>query len=251
MLIERSPGAQIVPSEVSGQTIEVGLVFALGGTRLKHGVIDGDVFALRIELGEDCIEIGRAVGGGDLLEQRRSLRQMFAHGVGQSARAPQKNSAVPVIVAGGDELLSLLLVGLFGKAADALDAGLAACCRFRCSRSRFRRAWAPRRAPRCFRRQRPAQCRDAALPETAVSSPMTWSAGKTPSTASGEVFSIRNAASPAAGAVLRAAGSQSTCSGGTSSSWKQIADGQQIVGDDPGVPRGERAAADDRGCAES
>jgi hypothetical protein len=50
------------------------------------------------------------------------------------------------------------------------------------------------------------------------SSPMTWSAGNIPSTASGESLSIRKAARPAAGAVLRAAGSLRICAAGSQSS---------------------------------
>src|ERR1700761_5859539 len=62
--------------------------------------------------------------GCNLLEKRRCLRQVLAHCVGQGACAPQKDSAVPVIVAGGDEFLGLFLVGLFGESAYALYAGL-------------------------------------------------------------------------------------------------------------------------------
>src|SRR5262249_9853737 len=60
--------------------------------------------------------------GRDLLEQRRRFRQVFADCVGQSARAPQKNSAVPVIIAGGYEFISLLLVWLFSKSTNSLNA---------------------------------------------------------------------------------------------------------------------------------
>ena len=47
---------------------------------------------------------------------------MLADGVGQGARCPQENAAIPVVAAGEHELLCPLPVGLLGKAADALDA---------------------------------------------------------------------------------------------------------------------------------
>jgi hypothetical protein len=66
---------------------------------------------------EDLFELGRAVGGGDALEQRSGLRQVLADGVGQGARRPQEHAGVPVVVAGGDKLLGAVLVGLLDKAA--------------------------------------------------------------------------------------------------------------------------------------
>src|SRR6478672_7815577 len=60
--------------------------------------------------------------GRDLLEQRRRFRQVLADCIGESARAPQKNSAVPVIIAGGYEFISLLLVRLFCKSTNPLNA---------------------------------------------------------------------------------------------------------------------------------
>ena len=54
------------------------------------------------------------------------------------------------------------------------------------------------------------------------SSAMTWSEGKTPSTASGFSRSMRNAARPQAGAVLRATGSWTICSAGTPGNWSAI-----------------------------
>ncbi len=87
--------------------------------RLEDGVIDADVFALWIEFGEDAREVGRSVGGGDGLEMRGCFRQVFTHRVCERARRPDKNAAVPVVVAGGDEFLGAFTIWLLGKAADA------------------------------------------------------------------------------------------------------------------------------------
>ena len=67
---------------------------------------------------EDLVELRRAPGGGDGLEQRSGFRQVLADGVGQRARRPKKNAGVPVVVAGGDKLLGAVLVGLFDETAD-------------------------------------------------------------------------------------------------------------------------------------
>ncbi len=97
--------------------IEIRKVLALGGARLEHRVVDGDVFALGIRVVEDLVELGRAPGGGDGLEQRSGLRQVLADGVGQRARRPQEHARVPVVVARGDKLFGAILVGLLDKAA--------------------------------------------------------------------------------------------------------------------------------------
>ena len=73
------------------------------------------------------------------------------------------------------------------------------------------------------------------------SSAITWSEGKMPSTASGFSRSIRNAASPQAGAVLRATGSCTICVGGQARQLVGNLLGQKLVGDDPGLfQRGQR-----------
>ena len=54
------------------------------------------------------------------------------------------------------------------------------------------------------------------------SSAITWSEGKMPSTASGFSRSMRKAASPQAGAVLRATGSCTICAAGRPGNWSAI-----------------------------
>ena len=49
VLVERGPGAEVVPTEFGREAVEVGEVLALGGARLEDRVVDGDVFALGIE----------------------------------------------------------------------------------------------------------------------------------------------------------------------------------------------------------
>ena len=73
------------------------------------------------------------------------------------------------------------------------------------------------------------------------SSAITWSEGKTPSTASGFWRSMRKAARPQAGAVLRATGSWTIWSVGHALQLVGDLGGQILVGDDPGlVRRGQR-----------
>ena len=223
VLVERGPGAEIVPTELGGNAIEIGEVLALGGARLEDGVVDGDVFALGIEGAKDLVELRRAVGGGDGFEQRRGLRQVLADGVGQGARRPEEHAGVPVVVARGDKLLGAVLVGLFDKAAD-VEGGVVARCsrRFRCSRSRFRARVGSMPSTTMFS---PAAARAMPLCRALRkrgSSAMTWSEGKTPSTASGFWRSMRKAARPQAGAVLRATGSWMICAAGTPGNWSAI-----------------------------
>ena len=47
---------------------------------------------------------------------------MLAHGVHQRLRRPQEHSAVPVVVAGGQKFVGALLIWLFGKATDTIQA---------------------------------------------------------------------------------------------------------------------------------
>src|SRR5580704_14023884 len=105
VLVERRPGSEVVPAEVGGQAVEMGATFAFRRSRFEDRVVHADVFALRIYLAKDAVEIRGAIGRGYLLEQRSHLRQVLAHGVGQGAGAPDEDAAVPVIIAGGDELL--------------------------------------------------------------------------------------------------------------------------------------------------
>src|SRR5262249_7432023 len=93
-------------------------MLAFGGARLNHRVIDADVFALRVQLGELLRELPGSPGCRDLFQIRRALRKMFTQSLAQSGCAPYKHAAVPVIVPGGDELLRALLVWLFREARD-------------------------------------------------------------------------------------------------------------------------------------
>src|SRR6185437_9577384 len=87
--------------------------------RLEDCVIDADVFALRVALGEDAVEFGLAEGGGDRLKMGRGFGKMLADGTGEGTGGPEEDSAVPVVVADGKKLLGALKVGFFRKAADA------------------------------------------------------------------------------------------------------------------------------------
>src|SRR5258708_1426746 len=73
MLMQRRPATQIVPLEIARKAIDLSARLALGRTRLKHGVIDADVLALRINLSKDSIELRLrgSVRLSDLLQQRR------------------------------------------------------------------------------------------------------------------------------------------------------------------------------------
>src|SRR5258707_6739202 len=117
MLMQRRPATKIVPLEITRQTIDLSARLAFGRTRLKHGVIDADVLALRIDLGEDAIEL-RLRGSArlsDPLQQRRHRRTMLANRVRQRSRAPQEDSRVPCIITGRNKLLRQLGVRLLGK----------------------------------------------------------------------------------------------------------------------------------------
>src|SRR3954471_23161602 len=56
VLVKRGPGAEVVPSKVCGDAIEVRFALALCRARFEHRVIDRDVFAFRVELFECRIE---------------------------------------------------------------------------------------------------------------------------------------------------------------------------------------------------
>ena len=90
VLVERGPGAEIVPAEFGGQAVEVGEMLALGGAGLEDRVVDGDVFALGIEVAEDLVELRRAVGGGDGFEQRCGLGRCSRTALAR-VRADQRN----------------------------------------------------------------------------------------------------------------------------------------------------------------
>src|SRR6266849_9842173 len=94
-------------------------MLSLGGTRLQYSVVNADVLALGVKLCVRAFKIFRAPGGGDPLQVGCGLRKMLAQSVGQGARAPDKDSAVPVIVSRGQEFVRLLLVRFLGKAFHA------------------------------------------------------------------------------------------------------------------------------------
>src|SRR5258705_11128743 len=117
MLMQRRPATKIVPLEIARQTIDLSALLAFGRTRFKHGVVDADVLAQRIDLREDAIELSlrSPVRFSDPLQQLRHLRTMLANSVRQGSRAPQEDSCVPRIVAGRDKLLRQRGVRLLGK----------------------------------------------------------------------------------------------------------------------------------------
>src|SRR5258708_6669184 len=69
VLMQRSPGAKVVPSEVGGQTEDARLAFSLGRPRLEDRIVDADVLAPRIELSESLGELACAISGGNSFEK--------------------------------------------------------------------------------------------------------------------------------------------------------------------------------------
>src|ERR1019366_6707849 len=118
-LMQGGPGAEVVPSEIGGQTEDARLAFSLGGPRLQHRIVDADVFALRVELTKSVGELARAIGGGNLFEERSGVRKVLTQRVRQRVGAPEKHAAVPEVVARVEELLGSGEIRLFGKAAHA------------------------------------------------------------------------------------------------------------------------------------
>src|SRR6266567_3731738 len=94
-------------------------MLALGGTRFQDGVVNADVLTLGIKFRILVFKVFRAPGSGDPLQVGRGFGKMFAQSIGQRARAPDKDSAVPIIVSRSQELVRLLLVGLFRKTLHA------------------------------------------------------------------------------------------------------------------------------------
>src|ERR1019366_1032784 len=76
VLVQRGPGAEVVPSEVGGQTEDARLGFSLGRAGLEDRIVDADVFALRVELSKSFRELARAIGGGNLFEERSGVGKM-------------------------------------------------------------------------------------------------------------------------------------------------------------------------------
>ena len=118
MLVESSPRAQVVPPERRWDAENSRVALALLRARLQHSVVDADVLAFRIELGESSVEIGAAVGRGDLFENRCCLGQVLAQGVGECVRAPDEHAAVPEVITSGQVLFSNLFLGLLDETTD-------------------------------------------------------------------------------------------------------------------------------------
>ena len=70
------------------------------------------------------VELARAEVGGNLLQQRGGLGQVFEQRIGQRPRAPQKHAAVPEIVSRLHEFGGARCVGLFREAAHAQSVAL-------------------------------------------------------------------------------------------------------------------------------
>src|SRR5258705_10689622 len=117
MFMQRKPATKMLPLEIPRQTIDLSARLACGRTRLKHSVIDADVLALRIDLGEDATELRLRSSPrlSDPLQQRSHRRTMLANRVRQRSRAPQEDSRVPCIITGRNKLLRQLGVRLLGK----------------------------------------------------------------------------------------------------------------------------------------
>src|SRR5271157_2585255 len=118
MLVERGPGAKIIPSEACRDAIDARLAFALRRPRFENGVVDADALALGIELGECPVKAASSIAGGNLLQKRRRVRQMLAERVRQRPRTPNKHPAVPEKIAGPHEPLCDLGGRLLSEATD-------------------------------------------------------------------------------------------------------------------------------------
>src|SRR5208337_1440104 len=120
--MQRGPGAEVVPSEIGGQTEDARLAFSLGGARLQNCIVDADVFALRVMLSKSVRELARAISGGNLFEERSGVGKMLAQRVGERIGAPEKHTAVPEVVARVEKLPGRGEIRLFGEAAHAQEA---------------------------------------------------------------------------------------------------------------------------------
>src|ERR1700687_1328437 len=122
VLMQRGPGAEVVPSEVGGQTEDVRLAFSLGRAGFENRIVDADVFALRIELSKSVRELARAISGGNFFEKRSGVGKMLAQRVRERIGAPEKHAAVPEVVARVEKLPGRGGIWLFGEAAHAREA---------------------------------------------------------------------------------------------------------------------------------
>src|ERR1700674_4798461 len=119
VLMQRSPGAEVVPSEVGGQTEDAGLRFSLGRSRLQHRIVDADVFAPRIQLSKSVRELARAISGCNFFEKESGLGKMLAQRVRECVGAPEKHAAVPEVVARVEKLPGQAKIRLLREAAHA------------------------------------------------------------------------------------------------------------------------------------
>src|ERR1700747_2679324 len=92
---------------------------------------------------------------------------MLPHRIGKGARRPEKDAAVPVIIAGGDELLGLFLVWFFRKPANAHNSRFQCAAGFDISVARFSAGGPNAEPPDVFargsQRDAPLNCRDELL----------------------------------------------------------------------------------------
>src|SRR5271157_3639322 len=117
--MQRGPGAEVVPSEIGGQTEDARLAFSPGGSRLQHRVVDADVFALQVELAKSVRELARAISRGNLFEERSGVGKVLAQRVRKRVGAPEKHAAVPEIVARVEKLSGRGEIRLLGETAHA------------------------------------------------------------------------------------------------------------------------------------
>ena len=115
MLVQRSPGAEIVPAKIRWQTENLPGLFPLGRTRFQHRIIDADIFAFRIKFAECRIELGRAMSRGDLLEQGRGAGKMLTQRAHQSTRTPKEHTAIPIKSSSSYEFRRHLRIGFLRK----------------------------------------------------------------------------------------------------------------------------------------
>src|SRR5580700_10434183 len=115
MLVQRGPGAEVVPAKIRGQAEDISGLFAFRRPGLKNRVVDADVFGFWIELAECRRKPSRAKRIGDLFEQTGGLGEMFTQCVDEGARLPQKYTAIPKIISRPDELACPGRVRLFRK----------------------------------------------------------------------------------------------------------------------------------------
>ena len=88
MLVQCSPRAQIVPSEIGGQTEDAGPAFSLGRARFENRIIDADVLAFLLEPAKSSLKLARPISGSNLFEKGRRIRQMLAQRIGHRVRPP-------------------------------------------------------------------------------------------------------------------------------------------------------------------